>query len=80
MICGRVWIYSSPLTRQLQRDVFQWDDEAEITFICLKQALVSVPVLALPEFSIPFIVELDASGFGVGAVLIQGKGSIAYFS
>lgn len=37
----------------------------------LKQALVSAPVLQLPDFSSPFTVECDASSDGVGAILTQ---------
>jgi hypothetical protein len=37
-------------------------------------------VLQLSDFSVPFIVECDASGSGFGAVLHQGNGPLAYFS
>jgi hypothetical protein len=37
-------------------------------------------VLQLPNFSVPFIVECDASGSSFGAVLHQGDGQLAYFS
>ncbi|KAL9433087.1 hypothetical protein AB3S75_027993 [Citrus x aurantiifolia] len=42
--------------------------------------MTSVPVLTLPNFSQPFIVETDASRYGLRAVLIQNQRPIAYFS
>jgi hypothetical protein len=39
-----------------------------------------VPVLALPDFTRPFVVECDASTYSFGAVLVQDKHLITYFS
>ncbi|KAD5508058.1 hypothetical protein E3N88_15761 [Mikania micrantha] len=59
---------------------FKWNEEAAVAYNKLKQALISAPVLKLPDFSQPFVVECDASGEGVGAILIQGDHPLAYFS
>lgn len=68
------------LTKLLQKNAFKWDEEATTTFEQLKQAMVSVSVLALPNFLFPFIIETDASCSGLGAVLSQNARPIAYFS
>jgi len=64
----------------LKKDCFQWSIESKDAFHYLQQALISTPILALPNFSKPFVVEADASGSGVGVVLMQEKHLIAYIS
>ena len=71
---------AAPLTKLLQKNGFHWGDDATAAFESLKQAMISVPVLALPDFSLPFIIETNASGTGLGAVLSQNNRPIAYFS
>ena len=68
------------LTEQLKKDQFNWNAAAEESFQQLKKSMVSVPILALPDFTKPFIIETDVSGTGLGAVLIQDQRAVAYYS
>ncbi|XP_016200307.1 uncharacterized protein LOC107641325 [Arachis ipaensis] len=71
---------ASPLTDLLKRDAFQWSSVAVHVFESLKKAITSESILALPNFDQPFIVETDASSTGIGAVLLQDKHPITFFS
>jgi hypothetical protein len=63
-------IICQPLTALLKKGViFAWSNAAETVFQVLKQALISAPVLALPDFSLPFTVDTDACDIGIGAML-----------
>jgi hypothetical protein len=60
--------------------VFRWTQLEEAAFHTLKQALISAPVLALPDFAVTFEIETDASDKGIGAVLMQNKHPISFLS
>lgn len=64
------------LTQLLRKDAFGWNEEA---FQQLKLAMTIIPVLALPKFS-NFVIETDASSYGLRAVLMHNQQPIAYFS
>ncbi|KAA0061899.1 disease resistance protein [Cucumis melo var. makuwa] len=71
---------AAPLTQLLKEGGLKLNEEAEEAFERLKTAMMSFPVLRLPNFDPPFEIETDASGYGVGAVLIQFKHPIAFYS
>lgn len=48
-----------------------WTEDCEYAFQTLKGLLTSAPVLAYADFSRPFVLEVDASHQGLGAVLSQ---------
>lgn len=55
-----------PLNTLLRKDGFKWNEAAEEAFLSLKKILTTMPLLRLPDFSIPFTVEMDASGAVMG--------------
>ncbi|GJR47941.1 putative reverse transcriptase domain-containing protein [Tanacetum coccineum] len=59
---------------------FDWGEEQELAFQTLKDKLCNAPVLALPDGPEDFVVYCDASGLGLGCVLMQRGKVIAYAS
>ncbi|CAA7018064.1 unnamed protein product [Microthlaspi erraticum] len=72
---------AQPMTKLTGKDVpFVWSAECEESFSQLKEMLTTTPVLALPEPGKPYMVYTDASGIGLGCVLMQEGRVIAYAS
>jgi hypothetical protein len=72
---------AKPMTELLKKGVkFEWYEKCENAFQTLKQYLTSTPVLAQPDNSKPYEVYCDASGTGLGCVLMQENRVIAYAS
>lgn len=67
------------MTNVLKQDNFNWDQTAAEAFLILKESVTQALVLALRDFSRPFILETDALGTGTGAVLSQNHHPIAFF-
>jgi hypothetical protein len=69
------------MTELLKKEVkFHWDDKCEEAFHTLRKLLTTAPVLAQPDSTKPFDVYCDASGTGLGCVLMQNNLVIAYAS
>ncbi|KAH9293778.1 hypothetical protein KI387_041016, partial [Taxus chinensis] len=72
---------AAPITSLQKKDrKFIWNDKCETTFKILKSQLTSAPILAVPDPNKNFTVVTDASGEGLGGVLLQNDQVIAYES
>jgi hypothetical protein len=74
-------VLAIPLTDLLKKGVFfVWTQTHIAAFNALKSAMVSAPVLALPDFTKPFHIQTNASDSGVGVVLLQEGHPLAFVS
>jgi hypothetical protein len=65
---------AEPLNRLLDKGGrLAWTEACDAAFKKLKELVTSSPVMAAPDFSLPFVIQTDASAVGVGAVLLQEK-------
>ena len=70
--CKNFSVVALPLTNLLKAQVeYKWTCDCQKAFESLKGLLCSAPVLAAPDFTRPFKLEVDACDTGAGAVLIQ---------
>lgn len=62
----------APLTALLRKKArFVWSTECTEAFEHIRERLVSAPIMTCPDFDKPFVIQTDASNFGLGAVLVQ---------
>jgi hypothetical protein len=70
----------APLTDLTKKGAFHWTKESQQTFNKMKEVMSTCPVLSLLDFSQSFVLECDASGVGIGVVLMQGGHPIVFKS
>ena len=74
-------IIAAPLTKLTRKGVpFVWTEQCEANFQELKIRLTTTPVLTLPTGTGGFVIFIDASGIGLGCVLMQEGKVVAYGS
>ena len=65
-------LVAAPLYALMKKDVeFAWIDDCQVAFEELKDRLINGPILALPQDEGQYVLDTDASDFGLGAVLSQ---------
>lgn len=64
----------------LKKYTFKWNDEAKACFKKLKLLMTTTLVLSTPDFSKTFGLECDASGIGIGVVIMQDNHPITFKS
>ena len=66
-----------PITKLLKKNIkFAWTKEAQAAFERIKLEIMSSGKLIYPDFSEPFIIQTDASGFSIGGALCQVRNGI----
>ncbi|KAG5867300.1 hypothetical protein JTB14_018565 [Gonioctena quinquepunctata] len=75
-----------PPTELLKKNgKFVWTPRQEAALREVEKHFISAPVMACPDFDLPFIVQTDAIAYGIGAVLTQnhpdvGERVVSYLS
>jgi hypothetical protein len=59
---------------------FIWTEESQKTFDHMNEVISTCPILALPDFTLPFVLECDAFDEGIGEDLMQGGHPIVFES
>ena len=57
--------------RTAKKTLIEWTEAADSAFVHLKKLCTSTPILAYPDYQLPFVLHTDSSSEGLGAVLYQ---------
>jgi hypothetical protein len=68
----------APLIDLTKHGAFIWTEKSQEAFDHMKEVMSTCPVLALPDFTLPVVLECDASGEGIDAILMQGGHPIVF--
>jgi hypothetical protein len=69
------------MTELLEKDKkFEWTSTCETSFQELKKRLTTAPIFVMSDMDKPFSIYCDASGQGLGCVLMQDCHVVAYAS
>jgi hypothetical protein len=77
-VCSKLWKIMAPLTYILKNNVFSWTPTVGQSFQALKEDMCITLVLALPDFTKKFFLECDASGRGIGEILMHDGQPLAF--
>lgn len=70
---------TQPIRTLLRKDIsFHWERHQEDAFKDIKKILSEAPILTFFDVKKPVVVSVDASKFGLGAVILQENKQIAY--
>ncbi|KAL0345845.1 UNVERIFIED_CONTAM: Transposon Tf2-12 polyprotein [Sesamum radiatum] len=61
-------------------ETWNWTPQCQVSFDNLKRAIVTDPLLALPDMSKPFVVETNASDFALGGILMKNGHRVTFDS
>jgi hypothetical protein len=68
----------APHTSILKNNAFTWNSVGDHALQVWKDFMCSTPILELPDFTKTFVLECDASRNGIGVVLMQYGGPLAF--
>ena len=79
--CENLFVITSPLRDLLKRDVeWTWDEVHDRILEQVKTAITDIPALRLFDSAAPATFSVDASLYGVGAVVLQSRQPVEFAS